>query len=78
MMGRGGVRALEHFDGIESVTVADLNVEAAQEFADSLNFPETNAVQLDVTDTDKVTELAKDVDVVFNAVGPFVKFGVPI
>lgn len=78
MMGRGGIRALQQFDGIESVTVADLNLEAAQEFVESLDFPEKKAVQLDVTDTERVTELARDVDVVFNAVGPFVKFGVPI
>ena len=52
MMGRGGIRALQQFDGIESVTVADLNLEAAQEFVESLDFPEKKAVQLDVTDTE--------------------------
>lgn len=77
-MGRGGIQALQHFPGIESVTVADLNLEAAQKFIETLDFPEVKAVQLDVTDSKRVTELAREVDVVYNAVGPFVKFGVPI
>lgn len=78
MMGRGGIRALQHFGGIEQVIVADLNKESADEFAASLDFPDVSAVQLDVTDTARITELAREVDVVFNAVGPFVKFAVPI
>ncbi|MBM4761697.1 saccharopine dehydrogenase NADP-binding domain-containing protein [Bacillus sp. B15-48] len=77
-MGRGGIQALRNFPGIESVTVADLNKEAADKFAATLNFPEVKTVQLDVTDSESVTALAREVDVVFNAVGPFVKFGVPI
>lgn len=39
---------------------------------------QVKTVQLDVTDSEKVTALAREVDLVFNAVGPFVKFGVPI
>lgn len=77
-MGKGGIHALQHFPGIESVTVADLNLEAAEEFIKTLNFPEVKAVQLDATDSAKVTELARQVDVVFNTVGPFTKFAVPI
>lgn len=77
-MGKGGIRALEHFSGVESVTIGDLNYDVAKEFADDINFPETNAVEIDVTDSEKLTELARDYDVVFNAVGPFMRFGVPI
>lgn len=77
IMGKGGVRALEHFPGVESVTVADMDLENAEKFASILNFPEVRAVQLDVTDEDRLIALAREVDVVFNAVGPFVKFGVP-
>src|SRR5690625_1232423 len=77
-MGRGGIQALQNFPGIESVIVADLNKEVADKFAETLNFPEVKTVELDVTDTERVTALAREVDVVYNAVGPFVKFGVPI
>lgn len=77
-MGRGGIKVLEKFPGIESVTVADLNKEAADQFAATLNFPEVKSAQVDVTDPESVIALAREVDVVFNAVGPFVKFGVPV
>ena len=60
------------------MTVADLNLEVAQKFADSLKFPETDAIQLDATDTERLKEVAKDYDLVFNTAGPFSKFAVPI
>lgn len=78
MMGKGGIRALEYFPDIESVTVADMNFEAAQEFADDINFPEADAIELDATDTEKLKDIVKDYDIVFNTVGPFSEFGVPI
>jgi saccharopine dehydrogenase-like NADP-dependent oxidoreductase len=76
-MGGYGVKILQHFPGIESVVLADINMEAAEELAKELNFPEVSTVHLDVTDTKRITELASEFDVVFNAVGPYMKFGVP-
>lgn len=32
-MGKGGIRVLQNFPGIESVTVADLDLEVAEKFA---------------------------------------------
>lgn len=78
VMGGGGVKALQHFGGIESMVVADLDLAKAQELASELDYPHVEAVQLDATDTDRVKELAKDADIVFNSVGPFTHFAVPI
>ena len=78
MMGRGGIKVLQYFEGIEKVTVADINLELAQEFADSLNFPETDAIELDAKDTEKLKEVAKDYDIVFSTVGPYTEIGGPI
>ncbi len=74
-MGGYGVKILQHFPGIESVVLADIDQEAADKLAKELTFPEVSTVQLDVTDTKRLTELASEFDVVFNAVGPYLKFG---
>jgi len=74
-MGGYGVKILQHFPGVQSVVLADLNQERAEELAQELTFPEVSTVQLDVTDTKRLTELASGFDVVFNAVGPYLRFG---
>ncbi|MGI6508233.1 MAG: saccharopine dehydrogenase family protein [Saccharofermentanales bacterium] len=77
VMGGNGIKVLQNFPGIEEITIADLYLEKAENLAKELNFPKVSAIQLDVTDTKKLTELARKYDLVFNAVGPFITFGVP-
>ena len=86
VIGGEGMRVLQHLLGLDleglpkevELTIADLNVDRAQELADSLDgYKKVTAMQLDITDTDNLTEVAKDFDLVLNAVGPFVRFGVP-
>lgn len=77
-MGGIGTKILQYFPGIDSVTIADRDLEAAENLVKTLNFPKVNAVELDATDTKRVTELARNFDVVFNTVGPYTKFGIPI
>ncbi len=86
VIGGEGMRVLQHLLDLDleglpkevELTIADLNVDRAQELADSLDgYKKVTAMQLDITDTDNLTEVAKDFDLVLNAVGPFVRFGVP-
>lgn len=77
-MGGGGASLLLTYPDVESIVLADLNKEAVDQFAASLNSPKVSTMQLDVTDRQKLIETAKNFDVVLNAVGPFTRFGVPI
>ena len=73
-MGRFAVRAALELDSIESIVVADLNAEAAHDFARSVG-PKVQGLGLDVTDHEALRKAMRDVDVVINTVGPFFKFG---
>lgn len=77
-MGRAAVRAALNFDFIESITLAGVDFERAQAFAQSLGDPRVHAVFLDVIDTPALHAAIQDADVVLNSAGPFFRFGVPI
>lgn len=77
-MGGGGASLLLRYPEVESIVLADINKEAADKFAARLNSPKVSTAWVDVTDRPKLVELMKGFDVVLNAVGPFVKFGVPV
>lgn len=74
-MGGGGATLLAQYPEVESIVLADLNLEAAEAFAKQINSPKVSAVKVDVTDRPALIELVKKFDVVLNAVGPYVKFG---
>ena len=76
-MGRYAVETALTFDGIEQIIVADINEEAASNFANSLP-QKVVGIGLDVTDRSKLTEIMLNVDVVLNTVGPFFKYGPPV
>ena len=78
MMGGGAAIVLHQWDEVESVVLADLNLEAAQAYAAQINSPKVTAAQVDVLDRPKLIEYVKQFDVVLNAVGPYVRFGVPV
>lgn len=77
-MGGGGAMLLAGYPDVESIVLGDINLEAAQAYAANINSPKVSAVKVDVTDRPALIELVKQFDVVLNAVGPFVRFGVPV
>tara|TARA_B100000768_G_scaffold46022_1_gene44805 strand:- start:10761 stop:11921 length:1161 start_codon:yes stop_codon:yes gene_type:complete len=76
-MGRFATKAIIDFKELEAITVADLNKDAAEEFANSFD-AKVQGIGLDVTDNKKLAEVLKEHDVVLNTTGPFFMFGVPI
>ena len=76
-MGRFAVEASMGFENIDQITVADINSNAAIDFAKTMNYKVTG-IGLNVTDIDALKEQMKHADVVLNTVGPFFKYGPPI
>ena len=78
-MGRMAVAILLDFpDLVSSITVADKNYEHAIAFVEMVGSDKLSAVEIDVTEHDKLVKLISDHDLVVNTVGPFYKFEVPI
>ena len=76
-MGRFAVETSMHFENIDRIVVADLNGDAAIDFAKSMN-DKVVGIGLDVTNLDALKEQMEHADVVINTVGPFFKYGTPI
>jgi saccharopine dehydrogenase-like NADP-dependent oxidoreductase len=76
-MGRYATKAIADFEELEAITIADLNKDAAEEFAKSFD-AKVQGIGLDVTDTKNLAEALKRHDLVLNTTGPFFMFGVPI
>ena len=78
-MGRMAVAVMLDFpDLVSSITVADKNFEQAKVFVELVGSDKLTAVEVDVTEHDKLVKLISDHDLVINTVGPFYKFEVPI
>ena len=76
-MGRYAARVIAKFPELEAITIADLNEEAAKEFANSFD-ANIKGIGLDVTDNKKMAKALQEHDLVLNTIGPFFMFGVPI
>ena len=76
-MARYAMRAAQNFNSVDEIVIADINKEAANSFASTLN-NKVRAIQLDVTDNKALKNSMKGVDIVVNTCGPFFKFGTPI
>ena len=76
-MARYAIRATQNFSAVDEIVIADINKEAANSFASTLN-NKVSAIQLDVTDSKALKNSMKGVDTVVNTCGPFFKFGTPI
>lgn len=76
-MGAKAAETVAQFDGVSTVTLADLDFECADTIARRCG-PKANALQLDVTDTKALQGALNESDAVLNCVGPFFRFGVPI
>lgn len=77
-IGSVAVRALVAGDRFDEIVVADLRVDAAQAFVDSLGDPRLQAAEVDATSADAIGALVAGATVVVNCIGPFYKFGPPI
>ncbi len=73
-MGRMAVSILLESPNATSITVADNNYERAKHFVDLVGFDKLKAVEIDVTEKNKLIELISSHDFVMNTVGPFYKF----
>lgn len=72
----GGVaRLLSSTGGYDSLVIADLDLARATDLAGEVG---GQAVRFDATDPQSITDAIAGADVVFNAVGPFYRFGMPI
>ena len=76
-MGRFAVETAMHFNNIEQIIVADINEKSAIDFANSMN-EKVSGIGLDITNTEKLKEAMRSVDIIINTVGPFFKFGPPV
>lgn len=77
-MGRMAVAVLLDSPSVTSVTVADINSELVNTFVEMVDSPKLSAVQIDITEKEKLIDLISSHDVVINTVGPFYKFEIPI
>ena len=66
-MGRFAVETAMHFDNIEHILVADINETSALTFAESMN-EKVSGIGLDITNTEKLKEIMRSMDIVINTV----------
>lgn len=74
-MGRVTAQTIGHMPLVQHLVVADVDGEAAQSVATSLGMP-ASAIQLDISNKERLHEILMDADIVLNTVGPFYKFGI--
>ena len=78
-MGRMAIAVMLDFPNlVTSITVADKNFEQAKVFVELVGSDKLTAVEVDVTEHDKLVKLISAHDLVVNTVGPYYKFEVPI
>ncbi|MHA1131227.1 MAG: saccharopine dehydrogenase family protein, partial [Candidatus Helarchaeota archaeon] len=77
-MGRMAITVLIPSPNITSITVADKNYALAKRFVDLIGSEKLFAVEIDVTEEEKLIDLITKHNLVMNTVGPYYKFGVPI
>ena len=73
-MGRYASKAISSFDQIQSLTIADLHKEDAEEFANQLG-SHVKGIGLDINNEELLQETLKSFDIVVNTVGPFFRYG---
>ncbi|MHA2287521.1 MAG: saccharopine dehydrogenase family protein [Promethearchaeota archaeon] len=77
-MGRMAVALLLESSIVSSITVAAKSFERANHFVELVNSEKLSAVEIDVTQRNKLVELISSHDLVMNTVGPFYKFAIMI
>ncbi|HUX99009.1 MAG TPA: saccharopine dehydrogenase NADP-binding domain-containing protein [Candidatus Deferrimicrobium sp.] len=77
-MGKMAVAALLSSPRVSGVTIADKSYELAQRYIQLAGSYKVSAVEIDITDENKLRTLIASHDLVVNTIGPFYKFGVPV
>src|SRR2546421_11943091 len=67
-MGRITVRTLIEYEDVDQVTIADYNEERAREVAAALGSSKIQVKQIDVNDTERLSQLLRGSDITLNAV----------
>ncbi len=76
-MGAKAAETVAAFDTVTTLTLADLDEDAARLVASECG-PKATPLKLDVTDETALRGALQSTDAVLNCVGPFFRFGVPI
>lgn len=74
-MGRMAVINLLSSPKVSAITIADKNIGMAEVFVELVGSNKLSAIEIDVTDEEKLIDLISQHDIVLNTVGPFLKFG---
>lgn len=77
-MGRMAVATLLSSPSVSAITIGDKNYEVAKKYVELANSDKLSAIEIDITDKEKLHEVISAHDLVVNTVGPFYKYGVPI
>ena len=77
-MGRMAVALLLESPTVSSITVASKDYERAKFLVDSIGSDKLKAIEIDVTQKNKLVELITSHDLVMNTIGPFYKFATMI
>ena len=77
-MGRMAVALLLESPTVSSITVASKDYERAKFLVDSIDSDKLKAIEIDVTQKNKLVELISAHDLVMNTVGPYYKFATMI
>ncbi len=77
-MGRAAVRNLVASPEVTAVVIADLDLDRAQRFAESLGSPRVAARRIDITDQAALVSAMREADLVTNTVGPYYKFAMTV
>lgn len=79
-MGRVAVRVARGLPGVREIVVADRDLEAARRLVRELagSGAQVSAREVDVTDEAELDAALKEADIVFNAVGPYYRFGLGV
>ena len=73
-MAQYACRALAKADEVDAVIVADRDEKKARDFITELG-PKAEALALDISDAEALSQALADVDIVLNCAGPFYRFG---
>ena len=76
-MGRYAARTAATYASAQSLTLADLNLAAAEKLARELG-DRASGIELDINDRFSMREELEKVDLVLNTVGPFYELGLPV
>jgi len=76
-MGQFAVKTALQFENIETICIADKNIERARDFSIKCGY-KTKAYMIDITDKDSLIKLLSTSDIVMNTTGPYYRYGVPI